>query len=339
MVFFMFSHRALLGSLLASIFIGLSFTGIWLFFDASNAGVIVLHILFAFLFLLAAVWHIRNNVLSLKRYFLKYWFILLVFALAGSFIGSSELDHLVNLLAKFQKQQVSATLQSTVYSSSDQPNLSIELRAGEHFWFPQIAIWTTDTADRYLETLFVTHSTAKGEFFGGRTKQNFKTFDQDHRKDFEIRRVDALPYWSQNRGVLAADGRYAPTHDDPLPDGISGATPDGNVLLKARSSLKQSYKVWVELNVAFDDNKYYSQYDMLEDSLYHSGTGLLGQPSVVYLVTIDPQQSRKHHMLEYAGHTHPSKYEALTKGKEKLTTALEILDLGIVSLDHSEKVF
>jgi len=329
------THRALLGSLLAFIFIGLSSTGVWLFLDASNAEVIVLHVLFAFLFLLAAIWHIRNNLQILRKYLLKHWLFLLIFLTLALTIGGMQGGEVVEVYAKFQQlSKSSLTDQSTVYQLSDDSNISIELRAGKHFWFPQIAIWTTDTRDKYLETLFVTHSTAKGEFYGGRTKHNFKSFDQDGENKFEIRRVDALPYWSEKRGVLAVDGRYAPTQDSPLPDGISGATPDGNIRLNARSNLNQPFKIWVELNVAFDDNKYYSQYDMPEDSLYHSGTGLLGQPSVVYVATVDPEQLQKHYILEYAGHTHPSKYQPLTEATAGLTTALEILDLGIVSLEH-----
>jgi len=331
--------RAIVGISLASIFIGLTTTGIWLFFDQTQSTLIVLHVSFAMLFLLAAIWHLRNNLFSLLKYLEKTRTILIVILFSvftASSIWGNKLDHLARWYAQFQqKSNIVESERLTIYHLSKEQNISVELRAGKHFWFPQIAVWTTDTADNYLETLFVTRSTAKGEFYGGRTKDNFKTFDKNQRREFNYRRVDALPHWGKKRGIQAADGRFAPTRAYPLPDGISGATPDGSLLVNSWTDQKKPFKVWVELNVAFDDNKYYSQYDMPDDTLYHSGTGLLGQPSVVYSVSINPQKSRRHYILEYAGHTHPSKYEPLTKGTFGLTTALEILDLGVVSLNDS----
>ena len=333
--FFHNMYRTLISLLLACIFSGLSITGVLIFFDESNGNAILLHVLFATFFLIAAIGHIINNIRSLKAYLRKRKQIAItigILAITSGALGMG-LDHLSFFYAGFKQNQTNTKKSVSLYQLSEDTNLSVELRAGKHFWFPQIAVWTSDTANQYLETLFVTHSTAKGEFYGGRTKENFKTFDQTQRTDFEYRRVDALPYWSKSRGVIAVDGKYAPTRDLPLPDGISGATPDGSMLLNSWTEHNKKFKIWVELNVAFDDNKYYSKYDLPDDTLYHSGTGLLGQPSVVYSVIIDPDLSKKNYILEYAGHTHPSQYKPLKKDTYGLTTSLEILDLGIVSVE------
>lgn len=195
-----------------------------------------------------------------------------------------------------------------------------------------MAVWVEDSAGVFKETLFVTNSTAKGHFLGGRTKDNFKSFDSDkgHLTD-EYRRVDALPYWSHARGIEEADGLFAPSRLTPLPDGISGATPKGDFKLHV-STPDYPYKLFLEANVAFDDNKYFSKYDFPEDSLYHNGTGLLGQPSVVYAATIDP--TSKYSILDYIGHTYPNgTMDTLYQDKKGLTTALDIIDLALLKVE------
>ena len=329
--------RSLTGIFIALLFIGLATSGVWLFWFPSDGIAVIIHLLFAGLFLIIALIHIINNRGLLKKYIQKHLVtvltVLSIAAVGTSLRGNRLADQFISLYASIQQHRPpSDALEMMIYQHSENPNLSVELRAGRHFWFPQIAIWTTDTAGNYLETLFVTHSTAKGEFYGGRTKENFKQFDQSQAKNFDYRRVDALPFWSKQHGVLAKDGRYAPTKETPLPDGISGATPDGSMLLNSEITNPKPYKVWVELNVAFDDNKYYSEYDFAEDTLYHSGTGLLGQPSVVYSTTIFSQPHKKYYLLDYEGHTHPSKYIPLTTDTRGLTTALQILDLGLISV-------
>ena len=221
-----------------------------------------------------------------------------------------------------------------IYQTTENPNLTFEVRAGAHFWFPQITLWTEDTTGRFIQTLLVTHSTAKGEFIGGRTKDNFKTFDTEKGKEMayeQLRRVDALPHWSHARGVRASDGLFAPMASDPLPDGISGATPSGSFQLQTQHFETTKFKVLLEVNVAFDDNKYYSEYDFPDNTAYHSGTGLLGQPSIVYEAVIDPAKPQKYYLMKYKGHTSPSGPGGqLYADQYGLTTALQIIDLALI---------
>jgi len=335
MVFFTMK-RSLLGIFLTLTFTGLLGSGLWLFWHPADGKAVIIHLLLALCFLLVLLVHISNNLKPLRSYLRKHP-VVLIFILSASMVvlssGASLPEHLIRDYARLQQLlQTQPDHSLTVYEFAEPPNLSVELRAGQQFWFPQVAIWITDTAGHYMKTLFVTHSTAKGEFYGGRTKQNFKEFDQSMGNEMEIHRVDALPYWSYQHGVQAEDGLFAPTRNHPLPDGISGATADGSMLLHSKVDTDQPFKLHVELNVAFDDNRFYSAYDFPEDTLYHSGTGLMGQPSVVYTTTIYPHHQTKHYLLQYQGHTHPTQYGPLTSDTEKLTTALEILDLGLVSL-------
>ena len=196
------------------------------------------------------------------------------------------------------------------HTQGSEPDLTIDFLKGKHFWNPQVAMWLEDTAGHYIETLLVTTSTARGLFYSGRSASNFKESDEvKSRENAPTRRVDALPYWSHKRGHRYADGFYSPPLDEPLPDAITGATPQNNFYFRTlaeRLNDLPSFTIMVEVNVAFDENKYYSEYDFPEDSVYHSGTGLLGQPSLIYGATIRKTDPDRYYVLSLLGHGHHS---------------------------------
>jgi hypothetical protein len=196
------------------------------------------------------------------------------------------------------------------YSPDEDPEITIDFLKGKHFWNPQIAIWIEDSAGNYIETLLVTTSTAKGLFYSGRSAANFKESDEAKlEENTPTRRVDALPYWSHKRNQKYSDGYFSPPPGEPLPDGITGATPKENFYFRGSDtgvSNRSSFRVMIEINVAFDENEFYSEYDFLEDSLYHGGTGLLGQPSLIYGVTITKQDTQRYYVLSLLGHGHHS---------------------------------
>ena len=302
----------------------------------------MLHTVFGALFILSALFHFSNNWQAFRRYTSSKLGKLILVAAVGfmAFLisGNSTVKELSNAYAGFKAKQPRSLNNETThfYRMAAEPNLMLEVIAGKHFWFPQIAVWAEDMEGNFIETLFVTHSTAKGDFLGGRTKENFKTFDNKKKQNnFERRRVDALPYWSHARGIKAQDGLYSPTIHDPLLDGISGATPDGSFIVESKYPNKKQFRILLEANVAFDDNKFYSSYDFPDDSLYHSGTGLLGQPSVVYEVEISTGNPKKYYLMDYIGHTFPSGISGeLYRDSEGLTTAKKIIDLALLKLPN-----
>jgi hypothetical protein len=229
-----------------------------------------------------------------------------------------------------------------VYDHSDgkTPGLTVDFLKGKHFWNPQVAIWLEDSAGKYVETLLVTTSTARGLFYSGRSAENFRESDDVKTKEnTPTRRVDALPYWSHKRGHRYADGFYSPPPGEPLPDGITGATPKENFYFKSiSSSLEQlkSFKILVEVNVAFDENEYYSEYDFPDDSIYHSGTGLLGQPSVIYGATISQSDPNRYYVLSVLGHGHHSGSagELITETKT-ISTAKYIVERIVVGVNEN----
>lgn len=194
------------------------------------------------------------------------------------------------------------------YSNGDDPYLTVDFLKGKHFWNPQIAIWLEDSAGNFVETLLVTTSTARGLFYAGRSAANFKESDEvKAEENAPTRRVDALPYWSHKRNHRYGDEFYSPPPTEPLPDAITGATPKENFYFRSPANAIENlgaFRIMIEVNVAFDDNEYYSEYDFPEDSLYHSGTGLLGQPSLIYGANISRNDDHRYYLLHLLGHGH-----------------------------------
>lgn len=200
--------------------------------------------------------------------------------------------------------------------------LKVDLLRSEHYWHPQMAIWTEDSLGKYLETLFVTKATAKGLFFGGRSKQNFKRFDETKDAIGDYRRVNALPVWSHQHGIQYA-GMYVPSREGPLPDAISGATIIDNFKLDLSTDYTSKFRLKIEINVAFDDNEFYSEFDFPDDDIFHCGTGQLGQPSIIFDTEIDMNDGNNYYLMQLLGHGHQSGQTGkISKDMTTLTTAL-----------------
>jgi hypothetical protein len=223
------------------------------------------------------------------------------------------------------------------YAKGEEADVTIDFLKGKHFWNPQLVVWIEDSAGNYIETLLVTTSTAMGLFYSGRSASNFKEADEAKvEPNATTRRVDALPYWSHKRNHLYNDGFYSPPPDEPLPDAITGATPKENFYFKANQSgidNLESFRIMVELNVAFDENEFYSEYDFLEDSLYHGGTGLLGQPSLIYGITVNRRDQGRYYVLPLLGHGHHSGATGeLLTDLRTITTAKYVVERIVVGV-------
>lgn len=225
------------------------------------------------------------------------------------------------------------------YTGGTEPQITIDFLRGKHFWNPQVAIWIEDLNGNHLQTLMVTTSTAKGLFYSGRTALNFKISDEAKSvENASVRRVDALPYWSHRRGVKYPDGLYSPPTNEPLPDGITGATPVGDFYFSGKGDFEEldALVVMVEVNVAFDENEYFSEYDFPEDTLYHSGTGLLGQPSIVYSASFKRSDTTRYKLMTMIGHGHHSGSSGeLFSSLDRLTTAHFITERIVVGVSES----
>ena len=267
----------------------------------------------------------------------------LIFILGFSFFEWPPVNWLMNWKARRNantRQNINVSEYEVIdHTRGEDPFLTVDFLHGIHFWHPQVVIWIEDSIGNYVETLLVTTSTAKGLFYGGRSADNYKEFDLVKQNENTLtRRVDALPYWSHKRGVQYNDGLFSPPPNQPLPDGISSATPSGNFYFKSDKPLLvelESFRVMVEVNVAFDENEYYSEYDFVDDSLYHGGTGLLGQPSLIYGTTIHRNDKSNYYVLDLLGHGHHSGRDGnLYKDLSTLTTARFIVERIVVGVNR-----
>ncbi|PRX56305.1 DUF4405 domain-containing protein [Flagellimonas meridianipacifica] len=341
-------RRKLISTSIALCFVILSVTGILSFFFNHDLRVAAAHTVFGFLFLFGALFHIRNNWKGLKSYVTSrgpkgafIWVgILFILVLGMSLFNMEPILSFMEFGTKMranQSREIEKDKFVVVDFSGNLPNeLEIELIAGPHYWHPQMAIWLEGVDDSFITSLFVTHATAKGTFFGGRTKENFKSFDAEKQIEQEFRRVDALPVWSHKRGVLQADGLYAPSTTNPLADTVSGETlPNSFRFRTAVTDTVHIVRLRLEINVAFDDNEFYSEFDFPDDEVFHNGTGQLGQPSLVYETVLDlANRDKKYYLMELIGHGHHSGKDGFIYGNmETLTTSREIVERILVKVD------
>ncbi|MCK0189158.1 hypothetical protein [Arenibacter sp. F20364] len=146
---------------------------------------------------------------------------------------------------------------------------------------------------------------------------------------------ESLPYWSHKRGIKAEDGLYMPMGNSADIDANSGATPTGNFIIHANSEIaKGNYKILMELNQSYDWNEFYTKDKFPEDEIY-SGSGQVGQPSLIYASEIAPKDfdAKTYKLMELIGHGHYSgKNGGLYEDLSQITTAKQIADRIIITI-------
>lgn len=329
-----------------SLSIGVSFlvlfiTGILSYFQVYERSTATIHTVFGLLFSFGILFHLKNNFRPLKLYSKeKFLFIILLIGTLfffGSYYQIQPFDAMMNFGAK-QKATEKKELNLSNYevvemNTSNNVLLTIDLLRSEYYWHPQMAVWVEDEQGNYVETLFISKATARGLFFGGRSKDNFKTFDEQKSASGDYRRVNALPVWSHKRGVKYKDGLYVPPSNNKLPDAITGATIIDNFQLLSSTNELSKFKLKIEINVAFDDNEYYSEYDFPDDETFHNGTGQLGQPSIIFETAINMTDNKNYYLMELIGHGHYSGQNgSINLDLSTLTTARQIVERIVVGV-------
>ena len=324
---------------IGSSFVILLLSGVVSFFEPYAKTTATVHTVFGLLFSIGVFFHIKNNLRSLKAYATKKVLVIVLSSMAivvfGAYFQYGPFGTLMKVGAR-HKAGSAQNIEGGMYNivamdTSKQMQLNIDVLRGAYYWHPQMAIWAEDLEGNHLETFFVSKATAKGLFFGGRNKQNFKDFDANQKVSKAYRRVNALPVWSFNRGVVYADGEYVPTNDNPLPDAITGATLTDSFHLSTSTNTENRFKLKIEINVAFDDNEYYSEFDFPDDAVFHNGTGQLGQPSIVFETLIDPNVEKEYYLMDLVGHGHHSAQNGkIYADMDQLTTAKQIVERIVI---------
>jgi hypothetical protein len=230
----------------------------------------------------------------------------------------------VGLLAQKSKQQPEPEV-IVMNSSSMGKQLAIAFLKGEGHNHPTFAIWVEDLEGNLIETLFVTKYFATGIFGYADAKDG--TWKNE---PGEALRPAALPYWSHKRNIISRDSLYVPTPEAPVPDAITGATPDGSFILKtsANPPASEPFRILLEINQTWDWNTYWTNDKYPSDKDYKSSA----QPSVIYAVTIE--EGKGPFEMSPIGHGHYSGDNGkLYTDLSTLTTALEIAETITITLN------
>jgi hypothetical protein len=338
--------RRLLGNILLILLLVLIGSGILMYFLPFKKNIASLHTFFALLFMLAMVFHIVNNKLPLKNYiignrlskFKKLQSPLIVIAAILLTVGVYfELPILNKLYAfgnQIRNEQLGKKEVSFDYQVIDLKKhvgdklISVELKKGSAFQYPLFAIWIEDINGNYIQTLYISRVISSSTFDFGKKKDG-------KWESATVRRPEALPYWSHKRGIKAADGLYMPLGNSNDIDAVSGATPTGNFIINSSINIpKEKYKILVELNQSYDWNEYYTKDKFPQDKIY-SGSGQVGQPSLIYSTEISPKDFdvNTYKLMQLIGHGHYSgKDGELYKDLSQVTSAKQIADRIIIHL-------
>lgn len=175
---------------------------------------------------------------------------------------------------------------------------------------PQFAIWIEDTTGNYLTTVFATYKIATEGWQANKGN----------------RRKESLPHWCYQRGIVYEDGLMLPTKENPLTDGITGATPTENkTILLTPVNLKEPFVIKAEFNQSTDFNDFFPEDAAEEDANYSGGKEGSGQPAVIYCTTVYAETQETE--LELIGHSSPDGTNGnIYSNMQGVTTAKSIVE-------------
>jgi hypothetical protein len=135
-----------------------------------------------------------------------------------------------------------------------------------------------------------------------------------------------------SHSLIAEDGFYLPTPENPVPDAFSGATPRNDFILNTRldKEAPKVFNVLLEINQPWDWNDYWTNSKYMDDYEYKSSA----QPAVIYQATIDLNSNTKEFEMKVIGHGHYSGRDGqLYTDVTTLTSALQIAGKIVVKVE------
>ncbi len=143
---------------------------------------------------------------------------------------------------------------------------------------PQFVIWTEDNDGRFVETLYVT-----GADYG-------KLRHAEKNENGEQFYLDTLPVWATR---ARAAGETLPSKDHPYPDTVTSATPMGQTTFETTvGHADGGVRILLEINKSGDVNAEFTK----------ETNDPLGQPSLIYAVTIPRPVPGDEYTLGLGGH-------------------------------------
>lgn len=179
---------------------------------------------------------------------------------------------------------------------------------------PSFAIWIESMDEEFIQELFVTKSVATGIFrYGDPSSGKWEAGEKMYKA--------TLPYFIHKRSKNAD----IPSNEDPIIDAYTGATPESDFILTTRTDIKydKKFRLLIEINQAWDSNNYWNNAKYPEEKEYRNSL----QPSIIYAVTIDPDNLMDEYTLNPIGHGHyAGKDGKLYTDLSTFTTALQIAE-------------
>lgn len=339
--------RSHVSVLLSVILLGLGLTGILSFTLPYGSTLAGLHTWFGLIFLIIIGLHLGNNGRTLWGYFKKPGGRRLLAGGAGLaltlLIGVGlyvpPFSSLLDAGLKLRKTAaIEAGQYQTIITHSGRHGraIQIDLRAGQHYQSepqplflglsyrstPQVAFWLEDMQGNYIDTLYVTKKLSHAGF----------RLSDDIFSKAEIRRPEALPYWTHKRGKDYGGGKLTPGSSNTDLDGVTAATPLGHYDIRSVSSSdNQQLRVMMEINRSYDFNEYYHKDRYPNDPVY-SGSGSSGQPSLIYEAVVSGDDDNGIYLMKVIGHGHYSgKDGKLYRDLAGIDTALQLIQRVVVS--------
>jgi len=197
--------------------------------------------------------------------------------------------------------------------------LEIAVNIGSHYFLkkylflksghkPQTVIWIEDNDGKFIDTIFMTKSGAKGTW-----------------KNEDVKRPSCFPIWSYKRSIETMPGYYMPTRKMPMPDSVTSSTPSKNFVIKWKipeNYKKGLYRINFEINSSYDYNKVYNNKDK-NSTTYHVFDG---QPSLLWSNTIEINEKQNSKELLLTGHGDLNgENGSINKDISKITTAKKMI--------------
>ncbi len=355
----------------------MTLTSVLMFINRHSDATAMLHTVLGFCVLALALWHMKNNFVSLKQYLnirsrrrgRKNWALLGATLLSATIVMLS-LGQFGPFLAFYNWGNVlrtNGTSYSEGYSQKTYVQVDnsiadalgakiiIDFRKGDHFIWPQYAIWLETMEGEFVQPLYITSKLAENNFVNKVTQKNAKQvftsypFSQDSLGFYEVFdlivdpvskeqrfRPESLPVFLHKLGMTSEGGMESTAEGGLVADAYTGATILDNFLYtsKANTALRGEYRLRFEVNQSFDFNEYYSS-DRFPDDAIYSGNGYSAQPSVIYEAIIDFSAQQRFYVMSLIGHGHYSgKNGRVYPNVDKLSTALDIVDRIVVEVDR-----
>ena len=290
--------------LTAFTFLVLAVTGLLAFVRPFSIGVVGLHALMGFVFIVLVGLHIVNNIRPLKGYMhsrAACTTLAITAALTAVFLlqpapVKTLLGLSGNLGPAMERFEMNGDGMLFHYSPSADYRMALTVKTGSSYSLsspPQIAIWLENQGAYHFKTLLAP----------------------------EAPDTDRLPYWVFKRKGWEKAKRQAKQRSEV--DAIVSATPNGSFdpadyILPSGQKDSTPFKLLIEINQPGD-----------------------GQPSLVYAVEIDNSRPSTYQLLDLVGYPKREDEDgkeawALYYADESVDSALELIDSALLTIDRSE---